>query len=80
MADDWMHGIATAVAHGNPAAVTEIIRDVRKGLDEQMAAETQSAGTVGGSDRDESGGAAGGDVAPESGSGEPSGETETLEE
>jgi len=80
MTDGWMHGIATAVAHGNPATVQEIIRDVRKGLDEQMASETEPAGTVGGSDRDESGGAASGDVTPEPGGGEPSGEAETLEE
>jgi len=80
MAEGWMQGIAAAVAHGNPAAVQEIIRDVRSGLDEQMASETEPTGTVGGGDRNESSGAAGGDVTPESGGGEPSSEAETLEE
>ena len=80
MSDDWMHGIAAAVAHGDRSTVQEIMHDVRSGLDEQMASETEPAGTVGGGDRNESSGAAGGDVPQEPGSGEPSGEAEALEE
>jgi len=80
MVDAWMHSIAAAVARGDRGIYQEVIRDVRSRLDEQMAPETQPAGTVVGGDRDEGGGASGGDVATESGSGEPSGEAETLEE
>ena len=78
--DRWMHGLAAAVAQRTPARISEIMRDVRAGLAEQMDEEAIAAGTVGGSHRDESGGATSGDVATESGSGEPSGETETLAE
>ncbi len=80
MADGWMHGIAAAVAQNKPGRIGNIIHDIRAGLDEQMAQEAVTSGTVGGSDRHESGRAASGDVAPKSGSGEPSGATETLEE
>ena len=80
MTDDWMHGIARSVLDGDAVAAQEIMRHVREQLDRQMAPETESPGTVGGSHRDESGGATGGDVTTKSGSGEPSGEAETLAE
>ncbi|MCP4854328.1 MAG: hypothetical protein GY903_07535 [Fuerstiella sp.] len=74
-----MHSIAAAVARGDRGIYQEVIRDVRSRLDEQMAPETQLTRAMGGSDRDESGRAASGDVATESGGGEPSGEAEALE-
>ena len=80
MVDAWMHSIAAAVARGDRGVYQEVIRDVRSRLDEQMASETITPRAMGGSHRHESGGATGGDVATESGGGEPSSETEALEE
>ena len=79
MTDGWMHGIAAAVAQNKPGRIGNIIHDIRAGLDEQMDEEAEPAGTVGGSDRHESGRATGGDVAAEPGGGEPSGAAEALE-
>ena len=80
MMDSLSARTVRAIRDGDQNAINSVARDAAGYLDEQMAQETESTGTVGGSDRDQSGGATSGDVPTESGSGEPSSATETLEE